>query len=138
MENAIVERNEGVGLQKDDNSFCSMKAVTKEDKARLFNIMNSPSERIADHINETIELKDIFMQTISTTNRITGEVQKSIRIVLIDVNGKGYQAVSNGIYSAVKTLCMIYGQPTWEEPIKIKFTQVNKNDRRILSFVPVE
>lgn len=138
MENAIVERNEGVGLQKDDISFCSMKAVTKEDKARLFNIMNSPSERIADHINETIELKDIFMQTISTTNRSTGEVQKSIRIVLIDVNGKGYQAVSNGIYSAVKTLCMIYGQPSWEEPIKIKFTQVNKNDRRILSFVPVE
>ena len=115
-----------------------MKAITKEDKARLFNIMNSPSERIADHINEVIELKDIFMQTINTTNRSTGEVQKSIRVVLIDVNGKGYQAVSNGVYSAVKTLCMIYGQPTWEEPIKIKFTQVNKNDRRILSFVPVE
>lgn len=138
MENAIVERNESVGWQKDDISFCSMKAITREDKARLFNIMNSPSERIADHINEVIELKDIFMQTINTTNRSTGEVQKSIRVVLIDVNGKGYQAVSNGVYSAIKTLCMIYGQPTWEEPIKIKFTQVNKNDRRILSFVPVE
>mgnify|MGYP001113473609 FL=1 len=115
------------------SSYCSMVADTPEEKATLFNAMNNPDERIADHINETIAVKDLYCEVVQCVNQETGEVSTCPRIVLIDDKGKSYASVSLGIYSAMKKLMSIYGQPTWDKPIKVKVMQISKGTRKMLS-----
>lgn len=115
------------------SSYCSMVADTPEEKATLFNAMNNPDERIADHINETIAVKDLYCEVVQCVNQETGEVSTCPRIVLIDDKGKSYASVSLGIYSAMKKLMTIYGQPTWDKPIKVKVMQISKGTRKMLS-----
>ena len=110
-----------------------MVADTPEEKATLFNAMNNPDERIADHINETIAVKDLYCEVVQCVNQETGEVSTCPRIVLIDDKGKSYASVSLGIYSAMKKLMSIYGQPTWDKPIKVKVMQISKGTRKMLS-----
>lgn len=114
--------------------FCSMVAKDNKEKAILFKAMNNPDKRIGDCINMTIEAKDVFCEVVQCTNKETGETDTCPRIVLIDKNGVGYQAVSLGIFSALKKLIQIYGQPTWKDPVKIKVVQITKGDRKLLTF----
>lgn len=119
-------------------SYCSMKADTKEDKAKLFNAMNNPEKRLKDMVNMTINVKDVFVEIVQCVNQETREVKNAPRIVLIDDEGVGYQCVSIGIFSALKKMFQIYGAPTWEDPIKMKISLINKGkDRSILTINPV-
>lgn len=116
-------------------SYCSMKAETAEEKKALFNVQNSTAEKIADHVNETMNLRHVYVETVSCMNEETGEVTICPRIVLIDDKGNGFGCVSRGIYSALRKLFGIFGTPdAWEKPIKIKFKSINKDKFRVLSF----
>jgi hypothetical protein len=114
--------------------FCSLKATDDKAKAIVFKAMNSPEKRIADMINLEINAKDLFCETVQCINRETGEINECPRIVIIDDKGVGYQAVSIGIFSAVKKLIAVFGAPTWTKPIKLKVTQITKGDRKLLTF----
>ena len=116
------------------DSFCSMAANSPEEKADLFNATNNPAHRIADYINATINVRDIFCEIVSVANRDTGEVSQCPRVVLIDENGEGYQAVSFGVFSALKKLMQVYGVPTWEPAIPIKVQQISKGTNKMLTF----
>lgn len=120
-------------LTNDTNAFCSFKATTEEEKARLFDIANNPDERLADCINKTINLKDIYVEEVECTNEETGEVSLAPRVVLIDDKAHSYQCVSVGILSAIKKMIAIYGIPTWEKPIPVEVKQITKGQRKMLS-----
>lgn len=113
-------------------SFCSLTATTPEEKAKLFNLMNAPQHRLSDMINMSIEVTDIFVETVQCANK-DGEIILTPRIVLIDKNGEGYQCVSMGIYGALKKLFSIYGTPHWEEPLSLTVKQVTKGEYKILT-----
>lgn len=114
--------------------YCSMTATTEEEKAQLFNATNNPEFRLGDMINTVISVKDVFVEAVECTNRETGECTACPRIVLIDVDGKGYACVSLGIFSAIKKLFGIYGEPrTWKTPLKVVVKQVTKGDRKMLT-----
>lgn len=114
-------------------AFCSFKANTTEEKAKLFEIMNNPEKRLADCINMTIYVKDLYCEVVNCTNSETGEVTQQPRIVAIDKDNIGYQCVSIGIFSAFKKLISIFGEPTWNEPIPLKVKQITKNTRKMLT-----
>ena len=116
------------------DAFCSMAANTPEEKANLFNATNNPAHRIADYINSTIYVKDVFCEIVNVTNRETGEVSQCPRVVLIDDKGEGYQAVSFGVFSALKKLMQVYGLPTWEPAIPIQVQQISKGTNKMLTF----
>lgn len=139
---AVVNRNnmfadEGFNLVVDmttaKTQFTSMQATTDKEKAQLFNAMNNPDERLADHINETIMAKDLYVEVVNCTNEETGEVTACPRMVIIDDKGKSYQAVSIGIYSALKKVIQIYGAPTWTTPVKLQVKQITKGTRKMLT-----
>ena len=114
--------------------FCSMTPKNEDEEIILYNAMNAPEKRIADCINMTIEVKHIYCEVVTCVNRESGEESVCPRIVLIDKDGVGYQAVSMGIYSAIKKLMTIKGNPaTWKKPVKLKVTQVTKGDRKLLT-----
>ena len=132
-----VFSDEGFNLVADMTTataqFSSMVATTEQEKAKLFNAMNNPDERLADNINKVIPVKDLYVEVVNCTNEETGEVTACPRIVLIDVNGKSYQAVSLGIYSALKKVIQIYGAPTWSTPVKLEVKQVTKGAKKMLT-----
>lgn len=115
-------------------SFCSLTATTPEEKAKLFNLMNTPQHRLSDMINMSIEVTDIFVETVQCANK-DGEIILTPRIVLIDKNREGYQCVSMGIYGALKKLFSIYGTPHWEEPLSLTVKQITKGEYKILTIV---
>lgn len=116
-----------------ETAFTSLTANTDEEKAHLFNAINSPEKRLADCINMTINAKDLYMEIVNCTNEQTGEVTPCPRIVIIDDAGVSYQAVSVGIYSALKKIVRIFGSPTWHNPIPLEIMQVTKGQRKMLT-----
>lgn len=114
-------------------SFSSLKAETDEEKAHLYNSINNPEKRLADCINMKINAKDLYIEVVNCTNEETGEVTACPRIVIIDDKGVSYQAVSLGIYSALKKVVQIFGTPTWEKPIVMEVKQVTKGTRKMLT-----
>ena len=93
MENKeLVKYNEEgtnfiVNLKSASTSYCSLNVNTQKEKEHLFNIISSPTDRIANMINEIIELKDLYVETVELTNEETGEITFAPRTILIDKNG---------------------------------------------------
>ena len=115
--------------------YCSMQVTYEKSASMLFKAMNQPDDSLGDHINETIDVTNIFIQPVSMANQETGEVNVVPRIVLFDVEGKTYVTVSRGIYNALKNMCAIVGTPeTWKAPVTIKVGQRQIKERRMLTF----
>lgn len=115
--------------------FCSMVPKNEDEEIILFNAMNNPEKRIGDCINMTIDVKHVFCEVVTCVNRETNEASFCPRIVLIDTDGIGYQAVSLGVYSALKKIFAIKGVPTtWKKPVKLQVVQITKGDRKMLTF----
>lgn len=115
--------------------YCSMQVTDEKSASMLFKAMNQPDDSLGDHINETIDVTNIFIQPVPMANQETGEMHVVPRIVLFDVEGKTYVTVSRGIYNALKNMCAIVGTPeTWKAPITIKVGQRQIKERRMLTF----
>ena len=67
----------------------------------------------------------MLVEIIQVENEETGEVEEAPRVVLIDDKGAAYQAVSAGMFSAVKKAIQIFGQPTWDEPLPMLIKQIS-------------
>lgn len=127
-----------VDLSSRQTSFSSLVAVTDDEKADMFNAVNNPDKRLADCINMTINAKDLFIEVVNCTNEETGEITACPRIVIVDDKKVSYQAVSVGIYSALKKIIQIYGAPTWDKPIKLMVKQITKGNRKMLTLNAVK
>lgn len=114
--------------------FCSMSPKNEDEEITLYNAMNNPEKRIGDCINMEIAIKHVFCEAVHCINRDTGEDSVCPRIVLIDEKGVGYQAVSLGIFSAIKKIFSIKGHPNkWKKPVKVQVVQITKGDRKMLT-----
>lgn len=134
MNNELMTNSFVNDLENDNNDiFCSFTADKPEDKKKLYKVMTNPDHKLADFINKTISVTDIFSENCQLTDGKTGEVKTMPRIVLIDKDGVSYQCVSYGIYNSIKKLIQIYGLPTWEEPIDLLVKQIKAGDKNILS-----
>jgi hypothetical protein len=122
-----------VDMTSAQTQFCSMVAKTDEEKAKLYNAMNNPEKRLADCINMKIKAKDLYIEVVNCTNEETGEITACPRIVIIDDKGVAYQAVSLGIYSALKKIIQVFGAPTWDKPVTLEVKQVTKGNRKMLT-----
>lgn len=128
-----------VDLTHRSTSYCSLVANTEDEKLTLYNAMNNPDFRLADMINEIINVKDVFVEVVHCTNRESGEVTSCPRIVLIDEAGAGYQCVSIGVFSALKKLFAVFGEPSeWTSTIPIKVKQLTKGERKMLTLEVVK
>ena len=123
-------RNELITSPK---SFCSMAVTSNEERKALYRAMNNPDKRLKDCINLTINVRDIYVETVELTNPETGELLPNQRIVLIDTDGVSYQCVSVGIFSALKKLIQLFGAPTWDDGLPVVVKQINKKDRSMLT-----
>lgn len=114
--------------------FCSIQGGTHESKVAVFNASNNPDHKVGDYINKVIVVKDVLAELIEVTNDETGEVELTPRVVLIDVDGESYQAVSKGIFNALKKAIAIFGAPTWDEGLPCLIKQVSVGKGSMLTF----
>lgn len=113
--------------------YSSFVAESNNDKAKLYNALNSPEVRIADHIGKEINVKDVIIEPVEIVDEKTGEVRTTPRVTLIDVNGHTYTATSYGIYNSLKRIFGLYGSPTWEEGIPVRVRQLTNGANRIFT-----
>lgn len=142
-----VKGNTAVGIADDGLNFivdltarqvnyCSMTPKTEDEEVVLYNAMNNPDKRIKDCVNLEIEVKDVFVEVVYLESKEQEGVKNPCpRIVLIDKDGVAYQAVSIGMFSALKKIFTSFGTPDkWSAPKKFKVRQISKSaDRSILT-----
>lgn len=105
--------------------YCTMTAEDNRAKATLYNACANP-EKLSAKINEPIEMTHFYVEVIQCANETSGELVNVPRVVIIDKYGKGYQAVSVGIYNAVKRIVSMFGNPAaWDSPVTVKCQNVD-------------
>lgn len=127
MENAMSTTNDKMldfnAFNRETNQFVSFRAEDMKSKVRLFNAMNQPKYKVSDMINKKIKLKDVILMNITMEGE-DGEQDTGIRSVLIDADGNAYNATSNGIFSSLTNLYMIFGTLHFEDPLEILISQI--------------
>lgn len=118
--------------------FCSMTAVDNRAKVTLYNACSNP-EKVADYIGKQIKLMHFYVEVIQTVSEQTGEVVTVPRVVLIDAAGKGYQAVSIGMYNSIKRVVAMFGLPeTWDAPHTVEIQQVSTKTGRTFNLLLID
>lgn len=110
-------------FNRETNQFVSFRAEDMKSKVRLFNAMNQPKYKVSDMINKKIKLKDVILMNV-TMEGDDGEQDTGIRSVLIDADGNAYNATSNGIFSSLTNLYMIFGTLHFDDPLEILISQI--------------
>ena len=127
MENAMTTTNDKMldfnAFNRETNQFVSFSAEDMKSKVRLFNAMNQPKYKVSDMINKKIKLKDVILMNVTMEGE-DGEQDTGIRSVLIDADGNAYNATSNGIFSSLTNLYMIFGTLHFEDPLEILISQI--------------
>ena len=127
MENAMTTTNDKMldfnAFNRETNQFVSFRAEDMKSKVRLFNAMNQPKYKVSDMINKKIKLKDVILMNVTMEGE-DGEQDTGIRSVLIDADGNAYNATSNGIFSSLTNLYMIFGTLHFEDPLEIMISQI--------------
>lgn len=96
---------------------------------RVFNAMNNPTDRVASHINETIEIQDYLVEMVEIEDTDSygnglGTFSVVPRVVLVAPDGTSYQATSYGIANAVRNVAMVCGDAPWNPSVQLKVKQV--------------
>lgn len=132
-ENALAKvavTSENVGAM-----VCSIEPTGDRKKdAQIFGALNNPEFRLANFINKRIKVENVLVEIRDLLNEETGEVETAPRVVLIDEDGKAYQAVSKGIFNAVKNAYTIFGQAPWTPALEIEVKQVAVGRGSMLTF----
>lgn len=127
MENAMSTANDKMldfnAFNRETNQFVSFRAEDMKSKVKLFNAMNQPKYKVSDMINKKIKLKDVILMNVTMEGE-DGEQDTGIRSVLIDADGNAYNATSNGIFSSLTNLYMIFGTLHFEDPLEILISQI--------------
>lgn len=114
---------------------CSIKPTgNRKEDAKIFAALNNPEFRIANFINKTIKVQNVLVEIREILNDETGEIETAPRVVLISDDGKAYQAVSKGIFNAVKNACEVFGSAPWEPPLEIEIKQIAVGKGSMLTF----
>lgn len=125
---AITSENAGAMV-------CSIKPSGDRKKdAQIFSALNNPEYRLANFINKRIKVKNVLVEVRDIMNEETGEIDTVPRTVLIDEEGKAYQATSKGIFTALKNAYEVFGKAPWEPALEIEVKQVAVGRGSMLTF----
>ena len=111
-------------------SYCSIKGDSREALVAMYNAINSPDHKLSDFVGKKLNIKDISIERVENMNDETGDMVANARVVLIDENGESYTCVSSGIYSAIKKLVAVFGEPTWEPALPVEIQNLSTKKGR--------
>lgn len=99
--------------------FSTIKVDSFKDRLAVVQAMTN-TQKLNENLDKTFELVNWIAQAVDVIDD-NGEVNKSVRIVLMAKDGKAYDCVSAGIAKALSNLQAVLGEPSsWPEPVKVK------------------
>lgn len=123
--------SEIASLSRGNNTvFSTIEGGGFDSKVALMNALSN-SVPVSENLKSTIRLTNVVVESVDMVNETTGEIQAQPRIVLIDVDGTAYHAISGPAFRDVKRLLAIMGKPSsWPEPLPIHITQEGQGTRK--------
>ena len=67
--------------------WTSFKVETMEEKKKFYNAISQKGISLSEHVNETFNLKDVYIEVVDMVNKKTGEVKATPRIVYGMIKG---------------------------------------------------
>jgi hypothetical protein len=126
----MTQENNALQLfSQSSNMFCTLPNTgTRQDKAKILNIMQNPDKALSDVIGVQLSIVHMIAHEVELVSEQTGEIEKHFRIILVDKDGVSYASVSGGITQALKSIFNIVGEPPFiDEPLEIKVLQKKGN-----------
>lgn len=109
--------------------------TSMDGKMALYNAMQT-SDRVDEHLNETLHVTNVLAQAVEVANQETGEINSSTRVVIHAEEGD-FAASSPTLAHSFGNLFAIFGTPDkWAAPIVLKV--VEKKSRRGYKFFDLE
>lgn len=124
--NEIMKVDVNTMLAQDAGTMlCTIPADPNDRKtmAKIFKALNDPTHRVGDFINKEIKVENILIETADILNEETGEISRVPRVVLITPEGESYQAVSMGMFNAVKNAFRCFGAAPWKPALTFTIKQ---------------
>ena len=136
-ENAIVR------ISDNNPEFTTIIANSTEEKIRLYNSVQNPTEKVSDYINREFTFKDIYMEKATYVSE-DGVITEGVKTVLIAEDGHGILANSNGVANSLYQILKIFGMPDeWGGNMKVSVLQIETPNGRyfklkVVAIVPDE
>lgn len=132
-ERGLITQDESIFQSNNNQKFCTMDLDEKENMVALYNSLQECDVKLNDIKGSTIEIKDIYVERKEVAERdgATGEIlideetgdiitKTKFRTILFGTDGKTYVSAAYGIFNSLKTIISIFGNPSKENPIKVK------------------
>ena len=117
--------NNELMLNNNDLKFySSVKATTVDERKNIYNALEKCDVLLNDIVGTEINVKDFYIEERhkEETDETTREVKQVVkyRTILFDTEGKTYATGSYGVYNALRRICLVYGEPTWNEGVLVR------------------
>lgn len=120
-------------LEKMGDAYTSIDLTVPENKIKLYNAINTPSDRITDIINKRILMVDAVTIPAQTVDEKTGEARYIVRSIIIDKEGNTYTASSNGLHNSLRNILAIFGTLHFDQGLPVTVKQVETKRGRTLT-----
>lgn len=98
-------------------SYTDMILSDKTTARDFYNAVSQPDVALKECVNIPIAMTHVSIEVCEVHSEQNGDVIAP-RIVIMDKDGKSYQAVSVGVYQSLKRIFALFGTPdTWTEPL---------------------
>lgn len=132
-ERGLISQDDSIFQSRNKEMFCTMNLEEKENMVALYNSLQECDVKINDIKGSTIEVTDVFVEKKEVAERDeksgelvyddeTGEVKTKTRFrtILFGSDGKTYVSAAYGVYNSLRQIIPIFGNPSKENPIKVK------------------
>ena len=104
-----------------------LRSSTTDDNAKLFNALNGSSESVKNWLGEEIDVTDIVITSADVPSIMGDEDSERVCkpcVHFFTLDGTHISSISNGIVKSTKMLLACGLTPTAENPIRIRFKEV--------------
>ena len=131
-ERGLITGDPSIFGSTNKETFCTMNLDEKENMVALYNSLQECDVKLNDIKGATIEMVDVFVEKKEVPERDekTDEVildeegnvvtKTRFRTILFGADGKTYVSAAYGVYNSLRQIIPIFGNPSKENPIKVK------------------
>lgn len=128
----VVKNEEGKFVRRATyNAWSSIKAETKEQKIKMFNLLNSDDEGnpLKDYIGAQIEVADVMFNPYTSIDEKTGEELPGVLSYIFTPDGIPYVTSSKSVYFSLKRMFAVWGEPHYSEGETVLIQVVEKKGK---------
>lgn len=113
--------------------YTSIKGTDMDARLEVATAMSN-AVSLSEHLKKPLNIVNIIIQEVALTNEETGKTDLAPRTTLIDADGTAYSATSMGIFSSVKQLLAVVGEPEhWSKPVALWATEEGVKPKRYMT-----